>query len=118
MEKGPVQPGKPRAASRIRRRSSRRDTGSETSLRRSLANGVLNFGVMHGVANLTLATRRDLAGPDGVSTPRLYVTGDLRIPVADLSGFRQAIDKLMRLVNAPPGGAPSVGSLGRRSYGA
>src|SRR5258708_37386167 len=62
------------------------------------ANAVLNFGATGAVANFLLATRRDTTATDGANVPQLYITGDLRIPVADLPGFRRIIDKILLMV--------------------
>ena len=70
------------------------------------AHDILNFGVNGAVAHLLLCTRRDVAGPDGVSQ-RLLVTADLRIPVVDLPHFRDAIDKILLLISRPAGQSPS-----------
>ena len=62
------------------------------------ANGILSYGVRSGVAHFTLVTRRDIPTTKGNSlSPRLHVMCDLRIPVADLAGFRQAIEKALLL---------------------
>ena len=71
--------------------------GSETAPL-IVANGVLNFGTTGAVAHLLLYTRRDVNGPEGSIIRRHFVTADLRIPVADLPGFRQIIDRILLLV--------------------